>query len=95
MVSRACTLKLSNAITRYRPDVERLAAAPTRVVIAVGIESQGTLTGRTSAATAEALGQQATVFPSHHGGFLGGEFGQAGEPEAFAATLREVLDSGE
>lgn len=85
----------SNAITRYRPDVERLAAAPTRVVIAVGIESQGTLTGRTSAATAEALGQQATVFPSHHGGFLGGEFGQAGEPEAFAATLREVLDSGE
>ncbi len=85
----------SNAITRYRPDVETLAAAPTRVVIAVGIASQGTLTGRTSAATAEALGQQATVFPSHHGGFLGGEFGQAGEPEAFAATLRGVLDRGE
>ena len=43
-------------------------------------------------ATAELLGQQATVFPSHHGGFLGGEFGYAGQPEAFARKLREVLD---
>jgi hypothetical protein len=40
---------------------------------------------------AEQLGQQATVFPSHHGGFMGGEFGYAGQPEAFAAKLREVL----
>jgi len=38
------------------------------------------------------LGQQATVFPSHHGGFLGGEFGYTGQPEAFARKLREVLD---
>ena len=35
-----------------------------------------------------------TEFPSHHGGFLGGEFGQAGQPEAFAARLHEVLDGG-
>jgi pimeloyl-ACP methyl ester carboxylesterase len=84
---------VSNAITAYRPDFEALASAPTRIVIAVGTESQELLTGRTSVATARALGQQATVFPSHHGGFLGGEFGQAGEPEAFAARLREVLDS--
>ena len=28
---------------------------------------------------------------SGHGGFLGGEYGQAGEPEAFSAKLREVL----
>jgi hypothetical protein len=62
------------------------------VVIAVGTESQGLLTGRTSVATAEALGQEATVFPSNHGGFLGGEFGQSGQPEAFAAKLREVLE---
>jgi hypothetical protein len=45
-------------------------------------------------ATAELLGQQATVFPSHHGGFMGGEFGYAGQPEAFARKLREVLDAG-
>ena len=83
---------VSNAITAYRPDVAAVAAAPTRVVIAVGVESQDLLTGRTSAATAEALGQRPTEFPSDHGGFLGGEFGQRGAPEAFAVKLREVLD---
>jgi len=80
------------AISSYRPDVDALAAAPTRIVIAVGEESSGTFTGRTAAATAELLGQQATVFPSHHGGFLGGEFGYPGQPEAFARRLRDVLD---
>jgi hypothetical protein len=34
------------------------------------------------------------VFPSHHGGFLDAEFGYAGQPEAFAAKLREVLAGG-
>ena len=80
------------AVTSYRPDVDALAAAPTRIVIAVGEESEDAFTGRTAVATAELLGQQATVFPSHHGGFLGGEFGYAGQPEAFARKLREVLD---
>jgi pimeloyl-ACP methyl ester carboxylesterase len=80
------------AVSSYRPDVAALAAAPTRVVIAVGEESVDTFTGRTAVATAELLGQDATVFPSHHGGFLGGEFGYAGQPEAFARRLREVLD---
>ena len=82
------------AVSGYRPDVDALAAAPTRVVIAVGEESLGTFTGRTSLATAELVGQQATVFPSHHGGFLGGEHGYAGQPEAFARRLREVLGDG-
>jgi len=81
------------AISSYRPDVDALVAAPTRVVIAVGEESQDTYTGRTTDATADLLGQQATVFPSHHGGFLGPEFGYAGQPEAFARTLRGVLDN--
>jgi hypothetical protein len=58
----------------------------------VGEESQGVFTGRTAVAMAELLDQQATVFPSHHGGFLGGEFGYAGQPEAFASKLREALD---
>jgi pimeloyl-ACP methyl ester carboxylesterase len=82
----------SSAVTGYHPDVDALAAAPTRVVSAVGEESLGTFTGRTAVATAELLGQEATVFPSHHGGFLGGEFGYAGQPKAFARKLREVLD---
>ncbi|MET0789705.1 MAG: alpha/beta hydrolase [Cellulomonas sp.] len=82
---------VSNAVTAYQPDLAALDAASTRVVIAAGIESQGLLTWRTSAALADALGQELTVFPSHHGGFSGPEFGHAGEPEAFAARLREVL----
>ena len=82
---------ISNAVTDYRPDVDALNAAPTRVVIAVGIESQNTFTGRAAVATAALLGQEATVFPSHHGGFMGGEYGWGGEPEAFAAKLHDVL----
>ncbi|MGD0703066.1 MAG: hypothetical protein ABSA02_24665 [Trebonia sp.] len=82
----------SSAVSSFRPDIEALKAARTRVVIAVGEESLGTFTGRTSAATAALLGQQPTVFPSHHGGFTGAEFGYPGKPEAFARKLREVLD---
>jgi hypothetical protein len=80
------------AISSYRPNFDALAAAPTRVVMAVGEESQNMFTGRTSQAAAELLGQHATVFPSHHGGFLGGEHGYAGQPEAFALKLRDVLN---
>ncbi|TDE39268.1 alpha/beta hydrolase [Actinomadura sp. 6K520] len=80
------------AVSDYRPDAGALAAAPTRIVIAVGEESTDVLTGRTSVAAAELLGRPATVFPSHHGGFLDGEHGYAGEPEAFARKLRDVLD---
>jgi pimeloyl-ACP methyl ester carboxylesterase len=81
----------SSAVSGYRPDVTALAASPTRIVIAVGEESMGLFTGRTSIATAALLGQEATMFPSHHGGFVGGESGYAGQPEAFAKRLREVL----
>ena len=80
------------AVVHYKPDLEALKAAPTRIVVAVGEESVKVYTGRTAIALAEQLGQQATVFPSHHGGFMGGEFGYAGQPEAFAAKLREVLN---
>ena len=84
----------SRPVTSYRPDVDALAAAPTRIVVAVGEESQDLFTGRTSVATADLLGQRATVFPSHHGGFVGEEFGYPGKPEAFAHKLRDVLSSG-
>lgn len=82
----------SAAVPAYRPDIEALASAPTRIVIGVGEESAGTFTARSSAAMAGLLGQEATVFPSHHGGFVGGDTPYAGKPEAFARTLREVLN---
>lgn len=81
----------SAAVPAYRPDIAALAAAPTRIVIGVGEESAGTFTARTSGAMAALLGQEATVFPSHHGGFVGGDTPYAGKPEAFAAKLRDVL----
>ncbi len=83
---------VSSAVTAYRPDLAALTAAPTRLVIAAGIESKDTLTWRTTAALADALGLPLTVFPSNHSGFLGGEYGQSGAPEEFAARLHEVLD---
>ena len=84
----------SAPVTAYRPRIDALLAAPTRVVVAVGEESAGVFTGRTSVALAGLLGREATVFPSHHGGFLDGEFGYPGQPEAFARRLREVLAGG-
>jgi pimeloyl-ACP methyl ester carboxylesterase len=80
------------AVSSYRPDADLLAAAPTRIVIAVGEESEDLQTGRTSVAAAELLGQRVSVFPSHHGGFCDGEFGYPGKPDEFAHRLREVLD---
>jgi pimeloyl-ACP methyl ester carboxylesterase len=81
------------AVSSFRPDAAALTAAPTRVVLAVGEETGDTFTARTARATAALLGQEAVVFPSHHGGFMGGEHGYAGQPEAFARRLREVLDA--
>lgn len=78
--------------THYRFDFESLREAPTNIVLAVGAESTGTMAYRAALAVAERLGTRAVVFPSGHGGFLGGEYGQRGEPEAFAAKLREVFD---
>jgi pimeloyl-ACP methyl ester carboxylesterase len=79
------------SVTHYEPDFDALRSAYTRIVVAAGVESQGVLTYRAAQAVAGRLGTEVVLFPSHHGGFLGGEFGQTGEPDAFAAALREVL----
>lgn len=91
--TRADPLFAQNLVscTHFEPDFEALRRASTRVVIAAGAESDGTLASRAAVAAAEQLGTELTIFPSHHGGFMGDEYGQAGEPEAFAARLREVL----
>ncbi|MFH8729717.1 alpha/beta fold hydrolase [Streptomyces termitum] len=78
--------------TSYEPDVEALKAAPTRVVIAAGEESEGEFAARSAAGIAALLGTPLAVFPGNHAGFLGGEFGQHGAPEEFAKKLREVLE---
>ncbi len=77
--------------THYEPDVDALREASSRIVLGAGAESEGEMAHRAAVAVAERLGSEAVIFPSDHGGFLGGEFGQMGDPDGFAATLRQVL----
>jgi pimeloyl-ACP methyl ester carboxylesterase len=76
----------------YEPDFDAIRASPTQVILAYGTESDGLITQRCTTAVAAALGTEATSFPGGHGGFLGGEYGQTGDPDAFAARLHELLD---
>lgn len=78
-------------ITHYEPDFDALRAGPTRIVIAAGVGSEGEMANRGAYAVAERLGTEVVVFPSDHGGFLGGEYGQTGDPDAFGPKLRDVL----
>lgn len=75
----------------WQPPYRALRAASTRIALGVGEESSQTLTGRAAAAIADRLGLAPVSFPSHHGGFLGGEYGYPGKPDEFTAKLREVL----
>jgi pimeloyl-ACP methyl ester carboxylesterase len=79
------------AIPSYEPDFDALRAASSRIVLGVGATSGENLAGRGAKAVAERLGLVPVVFPGGHDGFLGGEYGQTGEPDAFAAMLRDVL----
>jgi pimeloyl-ACP methyl ester carboxylesterase len=77
--------------THWQPDFDALRQASTRIVLGAGEESAGQMANRAAKAIAEELGTDAVIFPSHHGGFVGGEGGWGGKPEEFAAKLREVL----
>jgi pimeloyl-ACP methyl ester carboxylesterase len=75
----------------FHPDYGALRAAPTRVILGIGEESRQMIAGRGSLAVAERLGTAPVTFPGGHDGFVGGEYGGMGKPDAFAATLRTVL----
>jgi len=77
--------------TSFEPDFRALRAASTRIVIGAGVDSEGQLANRGAFAAAERLGTTPVIFPGGHGGFQGDEYGQPGEPGAFATKLREVL----
>jgi pimeloyl-ACP methyl ester carboxylesterase len=93
--SRDDPLLAQNLMTcpSYRPDIEALRAAPTRIVAGVGEQSVGQVARRGAEALADRLGTAAVTFPGHHGGFVGDGFGMPGDPEGFATVLRKVLDS--
>lgn len=75
----------------YEPDLDALSALGPRLVLAAGVESGEQIAARGARSVAAALGVPVAEFPSGHAGFLGGEYGQHGDPDAFAARLREVL----
>jgi hypothetical protein len=72
-------------------DFGALRAASTRVVIAVAAESSTMIAGRAAVAVTGRLGTTPVTFPGGRDGFPGGEYGRTDDPDAFAATLRQVL----
>ena len=70
--------------TEFRPDIGALRAAPSRIVVAGGITSQGTLPHHTAVALAERLGTAMAEFPGDHTGFVT-------QPDKFGRVLRQVL----
>jgi hypothetical protein len=75
----------------HRHDFDALRAASTRIVVGVEAQSATMIVGRAGVAVAERLGTAPVTLPGGHDGFLGGEYGGMGEPDAVAATLRTVL----
>ena len=88
-----CSARTSSPAPTTSPTSTRFEPPPPGSSWASGAESEGELAHRGGEAVAERLGTTPVTFPSGHGGFLGGEYGQTGEPDAFAAKLREVLDA--
>ncbi|MEP7379461.1 MAG: alpha/beta hydrolase [Chloroflexota bacterium] len=80
------------ALTSFEPDIAAIKTSPTRVVIAAGEDEEGTMANRGAYGVAKQLGSDVVTFPGGHGGFLGGEYGQMGKPDEFAAKLHEVID---
>jgi pimeloyl-ACP methyl ester carboxylesterase len=81
------------AIPPFEPDLEALRTSTVRIVPAIGTEGEGTLARRGGEALAKQLGVEPIVFPGDHGGFTVSPMSPNNEPAAFAAKLREVLDS--
>lgn len=82
---------MAGGLIAFEPDLAALARLGDRLVIASGAASNDGLAVRGGRSVAAALGVDDVVLPGDHTGFLGGEHGRTGEPEAFADRLREVL----
>lgn len=72
------------SFTAYRPDLDALAAAPTRIVLAGGRDSRQYMPYRPNTVIAEHLGTSIVDFPGGHAGYLE-------HPAEFAAQLADVL----
>ncbi len=86
---------VSDPVIDYHVDPAALGRASATVVLGAGEESRQQIPGRAAAELASLMGTELVMFPSHHGGFVGGKGPYAGQPEAFAGVLRGVLDGRE
>jgi len=74
------------AARRYRLELPGLRSAAARVVAGAGTASEETLPRRCAEGLAERLGCPLVEFPGGHSGYVS-------VPDAFAATLRDALDT--
>jgi len=75
--------RLIRPTTRYRPDIEALRAAPTRIAVAAGPPRPGGLPPQCRGARGPARHAAGRV-PGDHGGFMA-------LPEQFGRVLDQVL----
>lgn len=80
------------AMPPFAPDAEALRASPVRLIPAIGERGEGGMARRGGQALAQLLGVEPVIFPGDHGGFVANEWSPDNDPEAFAATLRTLLD---
>jgi hypothetical protein len=78
--------------THYEPDVAALRAAPTRIVLAAGSESDGELAHRGAEAVADRLGTAPIVFPSGMAVLWAASTVRRASPTLSPRKLREVLE---
>jgi len=71
----------------YEPDLDALTSLGDRLVVAAGEDSGQQMAARGGYSVAARLGSEVAIFPKGHGGFLPGD----GDPDGFAARLRELL----
>ena len=77
--------------TTHEPDLDAVGAASTRVVIAVGEESEGQLARRGGEAVAARSASRSRSSPATTPGSSAASTARRVRPDAFAARLREVL----
>ncbi|MFF5207180.1 alpha/beta fold hydrolase [Streptosporangium sp. NPDC000396] len=76
--------RLLPMVNDHTPDIDGLRAAQTRVVVAVGEESQGQMPNQTGVILAERIDAKVVDFPGNHQGF-------ALNPVGFAEAVDQVL----
>ncbi|HEX5994617.1 MAG TPA: alpha/beta fold hydrolase [Jiangellales bacterium] len=77
----------------FVPDADALRSTSVRVIPAIGALGEGGMARRGGEALGRLMGVEPVIFPGDHGGFAANEWSPNNDPAAFAAQLRELLDT--